>query len=297
MIGAEAAAAPLSPELESGLEFRGRRSFLAGLWHNSNGRVGCVLVAVVVVAAIFGFIGGNPAQNPAAVLQAPSLRHLLGTDQFGRDQLALIAQGMSVSLEIACVAVAIATVVGTVAGVVAGYLGRWASVVIMRATDMLFAIPAILLALAIVTALGPSWLHSAVAIGIGYIPIFVRVVRGPVLQLREAGYVRAGKVLGYSRKRLLFRHILPNVGGIVAVQTCLALAWCFLADASLDFLGLGPPLPTVSLGYMVSNSVSLAATDWWTLAMPSIAIVIAVIGFNFLGDGLRDAVDPRARTR
>ena len=155
-------------------------------------------------------------------------------------------------------AVLIAGVIGTVAGIVAGYLGRWTSAVIMRVTDMLFAIPAILLALAIVTALGPGWLNSALAIGIGYIPIFVRVVRGPVLALREAGYVRAGRVLGFSRSRLLFRHILPNVAGIVAVQTSLALAWSVLAEASLSFLGLGPPPPTASLGEMVSQSSSLA---------------------------------------
>ncbi len=124
----------------------------------------------------------------------------------------------------------------------------------MRFTDMLFAIPAILLALAIVTALGPGWLNSALAIGIGYIPIFVRVVRGPVLALRDAGYVRAGRVLGFSPVRLLFRHILPNVAGIVAVQTSLALAWSVLAEASLSFLGLGPPPPTASLGEMVSQS-------------------------------------------
>jgi peptide/nickel transport system permease protein len=270
---------------------------LGSLWNNANGRIGCVLVGVVVLAAIFGGIGGTPAQNPLAVLQAPSFHHLLGTDQFGRDQFSLILQGLSVSLEISCIAVLIAGVIGTVAGIVAGYLGRWASVLIMRVTDMLFAIPAILLALAIVAALGPGWLNSALAIGIGYIPIFVRVVRGPVLALREAGYVRAGRVLGYSRSRLLFRHILPNVAGVVAVQTSLALAWSILAEASLSFLGLGPPPPTASLGEMVNNSYGLAATAWWTLAMPSIAIVIAVIGFNFLGDGLRDAVDPRARTR
>jgi len=164
-------------------------------------------------------------------------------------------------------------------------------------TDMLFAIPAILLALAIVTALGPGALDSALAIGVGYIPIFVRVVRGPVLSLREAGYVRAGKVLGFSSARLLFRHILPNVAGTVAVQASLALAWSVLAEASLSFLGLGPPPPTASLGEMVYDASSLAAQAWWALAAPSVAIVVAVIGFNLLGDGLRDAFDPRARTR
>jgi peptide/nickel transport system permease protein len=231
------------------------------------------------------------------VLKSPSFSHLLGTDQFGRDLFSLVLQGLYISVKIACVAVAIAGVIGTVAGIVAGYLGRWTASVIMRATDMLFAIPAILFALAIVTALGPGWLNSALAIGIGYIPIFVRVVRGPVLALREAGYVRAGRVLGFSRRRLLFRHILPNVAGTVAVQTSLALAWSVLAEASLSFLGLGPPPPTASLGEMVSQSSSLASTAWWTLAAPSVAIVIAVIGFNFLGDGLRDAIDPRARAR
>jgi peptide/nickel transport system permease protein len=278
-----------------------RRGLLVSLWRNSSGRTGCVLVGLVVLAAIVGAIGATPYnpqfQNPLTVLKSPSLSHPAGTDQFGRDMFSLVLQGLAVSLEIGCVAVAIAGVVGTVAGIVAGYIGRWPSVVIMRLTDMLFAIPAILLALAIVTALGTGWQYSALAIGIAYIPIFVRVVRGPVLSLRRAGYVQAGQVLGFSSSRLLFRHILPNVAGIVAVQTSLALAWAILAEASLSFLGLGPPPPTASLGEMVSDSSSLASTAWWTFAAPSIAIVIAVIGFNFLGDGLRDTVDPRRRAK
>jgi peptide/nickel transport system permease protein len=291
-----------APSSDLGAELpRGRRRGVFGvLLANRSGRVGFILVAIVVLVAIVAAFGGTPdnpqLQNPAAVLKAPSWGHLFGTDQFGRDQLSLVMDGLGVSLEIAGVAVAIAGVVGTLGGVVAGYL-RWPSVIIMRVTDTLFAIPAILLALAIVAALGPGWLNSALAIGIGYIPIFVRVVRGPVLALRESGYVRSGRVLGFSRKRLLFRHILPNVAGVVAVQTSLALAWAILAEASLSFLGLGPPPPTASLGEMVSQGGSLAQQAWWTLAGPSIAIVIAVIGFNFLGDGLRDAADPRSRRR
>jgi peptide/nickel transport system permease protein len=167
----------------------------------------------------------------------------------------------------------------------------------MRMTDMMFAIPTVLFALAIVTALGPGIVDSAIAIGVGWIPIFVRVVRSPVLALRESDFVRAGRVLGFSRFRLLWRHILPNVAGVVAVQTSLALAWAILAEAGLSFLGLGPPPPTASLGEMVNNSSSIASIAWWTLVGPSLAIVIAVIGFNFLGDGLRDASDPRTRTR
>ena len=274
-----------------------RRTLLGSLWHNPSGRIGCVLVTLVVLGAVLGALGATPYnaqfQNPLTVLKSPSLSHPAGTDQFGRDMFSLVLQGLAVSLKIACVSVAIAGVIGTVAGVVAGYVGRWPSAAIMRVTDMMFAIPAIVLALAIVTALGTGWQNSALAIGIAYIPIFVRVVRGPVLSLRQAGYVWAGQVLGFSNSRLLFRHILPNVAGTVAVQTSLALAWAVLAEASLSFLGLGPPPPTASLGEMVSQSSSLASTAWWTFAAPSIAIVIAVIGFNYLGDGLRDAVDPR----
>ena len=279
----------------------GRQGLLRALWHSANGRVGLVLAGVVVAAAIVASFGGTPYdpqfQNAAALLQHPTWSHPFGTDQFGRDILALVLDGLGVSLEIACLAVAIAGVIGTIAGVVAGFLGRWTSAVIMRVTDMMFAIPAILLALIVVAALGAGWLNSAIAIGVGYIPIFVRVVRGPVLALRESGYVSAGRVLGFSRRRLLFRHILPNVSGILAVQTSLALAWSVLAEASLSFLGLGPPPPTASLGEMVSQAGSLAATAWWTLAFPSVAIIVAVIGFNLLGDGLRDAIDPRTRKR
>jgi peptide/nickel transport system permease protein len=209
----------------------------------------------------------------------------------------LVLQGLGVSLEIACIATLIAGGIGTLGGIAAGYLGGLTSTAIMRTSDVVFAIPAILLALAIVTALGPGIFDSALAIGVGYIPIFVRVVRAPVLSLRNADYVRAGRVLGFSRARLLFRHVVPGVSGAIAVQTSLALAWAILAEASLSFLGLGPPPPVASLGQMVSNSSDLAGFAWWTLAGPSIAIVVAVIGFNFLGDGLRDAADPRARSR
>ncbi len=277
------------------------RSWAGAIWHSRNGRIGCVLVALVALGGVLGASGITPhppgAQDVNAALRGVGIGHLFGTDQFGRDVFSQVLQGLGVSLEIAALAVLIAGAVGTLGGILAGFIGRWVSAVIMRATDVMFAIPAILLALAIVTALGPSILDSAIAIGVGYVPIFVRVVRGPVLALREADFVRAGRVLGFTRSRLLFRHILPSVAGAVAVQASLALAWAILAEASLSFLGLGPPPPTASLGEMVSESSSLASSAWWTLAGPSIAIIVAVIGFNFLGDGLRDAADPRARTR
>jgi peptide/nickel transport system permease protein len=258
-------------------------------------------VSLVVASALVSSLGLSlhdpQLQDPNAVLKGVSLDHPFGTDQFGRDLFSLVLEGIGVSLEIACIATLIAGVLGTLGGIVAGYLGGIAAMAILRVSDIIFAIPAILLALSIVTALGPGILDSALAIGVGYIPIFVRVVRAPVLSLRNADFIRAGQVLGFSRTRLLFRHILPSVSGAIAVQASLALAWAILAEASLSFLGLGPPPPTASLGQMVSDSSSLAGFAWWTLAGPSIAIVLAVIGFNFLGDGLRDAADPRTRSR
>lgn len=277
------------------------RSYQAAVWRSRNGRIGAIIVAVVAIASVCGLAGWTPYpaddQNPQAVLKGISWAHLMGTDQFGRDVFSGVLQGLGVSLEIAVLAVVIAGVIGSLGGIVAGFLGKWTSAVIMRVTDMLFAIPTILLALAIVTALGPSIVDSSIAIGVGWVPIFVRVVRAPVLALRESDFVRAGRVLGFSRVRLLFRHILPSVAGVIAVQTSLALAWAILAEAGLSFLGLGPPPPTASLGEMVSNASSLANIAWWTLVGPSLVIVVAVIGFNFLGDGLRDASDPRTRTR
>jgi peptide/nickel transport system permease protein len=291
-----ATSAPGAPE-----DVVGHRGWFGALWRSRNGRIGVIIVGIVLVAGLLGIWGITPygpdAQDPSMVLKGISLSHPMGTDQFGRDVFSGTLQGLGVSLEIAFLSVLIAGVIGTIGGIIAGFLGEWTSAVIMRMTDMMFAIPTVLFALAIVTALGPGIVDSSIAIGVGWIPIFVRVVRSPVLALRESDFVRAGRVLGFSRLRLLWRHILPNVAGVVAVQTSLALAWAIVAEAGLSFLGLGPPPPTQSLGDMVNNSSSLASIAWWTLVGPSLAIVIAVIGFNFLGDGLRDASDPRTRTR
>jgi len=263
------------------------------------GKAGLILTGLVLLGAVLNWVGLTPhppeAENLHNTLKGISLNHLMGTDQFGRDVFSQVLQGLGVSLEIAGLATLIATVVGSLGGIAAGYLGGFISTVIMRASDIMFAIPAVLLALSIVAALGPGVVNSALAIGVGYIPIVVRVVRAPVLSLRNADFVSATRVLGYSRTRVLLHHILPNVYGTVAVQASLSLAWAILAEAGLAFLGLGPPPPEASLGQMVYASTNLAGTAWWTLAGPSLAIVIAVLGFNFIGDGLRDATDPRSR--
>ena len=160
-------------------------------------------------------------------------------------------------------------------------------------TNVLFAFPPLLLALTLATTLTRSWPTIALAIAIVYVPIFVRVTRGPVLSLRETDFVRAARVLGLPTWRILLRHILPNISAIVTVQVTLSLSWAVLTEASLSFLGLGSPPPAPSLGAMVFDAKVLAATAWWTLAAPGAVIVIFVVGLNLLGDGLRDALDPR----
>jgi peptide/nickel transport system permease protein len=261
-----------------------------------SGAVGAALTGAVLLAALAALAGLVPhdpiVQHPADRLLSPSWTYLLGTDQFGRDTLARCMAGAAASLQVSLLAVGLATVVGTTIGVIAGWYGGWIDLVAMRLTDIFFAFPAILLALTVVAALGRGWFNVAIAIAIVYTPIFVRMARAPVLSLREAQYVLAGRLLGFSVPRLLLRHVLPNISSIVIVQITLALSWAILTESSLSFLGLGQPPPAPSLGQMVSEAKSLAVVAPWTLFAPALVIVIAVVGLNLLGDGLRDALDP-----
>jgi peptide/nickel transport system permease protein len=278
-----------------------RRSWARRLVRNPSGLVGlvlCGILAIAALAAIAGVLPHDPLeQDTNAILSAPSSEHWFGTDQFGRDIFSRVLVGIRSSAEIAITAVALAAAVGVCAGVVAAYFGRWVSAVVLRVTDVLFAFPAILLALAIATALGHGWFNTSLAVAIVYIPIFVRVSRGPVLALRDADFIRAGRVLGFSSWRLLFRHVLPNISAVVVVQITLSLSWAVLTESALSFLGLGTQPPTPSLGRMVSDATTLAATAWWSLAAPAAAITMAVLGLNLLGDGLRDAFDPTESRR
>ena len=261
-----------------------------------SGAVGAVLTAAVVLAALAALAGIMPhdpiAQHPADRLLDPSRSYLLGTDQFGRDTLARCMAGAAASLQVSLLAVGIAALAGTTIGVIAGWYGGWIDLVAMRVTDIFFAFPAILLALTVIAALGRGWFNVAIAVAIVYTPIFVRMARAPVLSLREAQHVLAGRLLGFSVPRLLLRHVLPNISSIVIVQVTLALSWAILTESSLSFLGLGQPPPAPSLGQMVSEAKSLAVVAPWTLFAPALVIVIAVVGLNLLGDGLRDALDP-----
>ncbi len=279
----------------------GRPGVLVALWRTSNGRIGMLVTGALVLIGLLALVGLTPhdplVQTPADRFLPPSTTYWAGTDQFGRDIAARSMAGILVSLRVAVLAVAFAALIGSAAGISAGYLGGWTERVVGRLTDMLFAFPAILLALVIVTALGTGWFNTAAAIAVVYTPIFVRVARGPVLSVREMEYIAAGTVLGFSRARLLVRHVLPNVAAPIIVQTALALSWAILTESSLSFLGLGTQPPEPSLGRMVSEARNLFGPAPWMLVTPSLLIVVAVIGLNLLGDGLRDALDPTRQRR
>jgi peptide/nickel transport system permease protein len=256
------------------------------------GLVGGVLVTLVVLGGLAAALGITPydpiAQHPASRLQSPSGSFWLGTDQFGRDIFSRCLAAVGNSLRVAVVAVALSGLVGIVAGVCAGFFGDRVRAPVLAVTNVLFAFPPLLLALTLAATFTRTWLTIAIAIAIVYVPIFVRVSRAPVLSLRETDFVK-----GIPTWRILLRHVLPNIGAIVIVQVTLSLSWAVLTEAALSFLGLGSPPPAPSLGSMVFESRILAGTAWWTLAAPGAVIVALVVGLNLLGDGLRDALDPR----
>ena len=186
---------------------------------------------------------------------------------------------------------------GSILGISAGFFRGWVDQAVSRFVDILFAFPAILLALAVVSALGSGWQNTAIAIAVVYTPIFARVSRGPTLSVGASEYVKAQRVLGTPLPRILLRHVLPNVSAPIIVQVTLALSWAILTESALSFLGLGTRPPTPSLGLMVSEARNTVADAWWTLTFPALAIVVAVIALNLLGDGLRSALDPRRDSR
>lgn len=270
-----------------------------GLLTNVSGLVGLVIVVLLVALSLVSALGLLPydpvAQDPPARLQAPSGTHWFGTDQFGRDVFTRVAAGVANSMLIAVVAVAFASVIGTLAGVTAGFLRSLPDTVIGAVTNVLFAFPPLLLALSLASVFTRNWFTVAVAIAVVYVPIFVRVTRGPVLSLREIEYVKAATATGQSRAATMFRHVLPNISAIVIVQITLSLSWAVLTEAALSFLGLGTPPPTPSLGSMVYEARVLVNIAPWTMVAPGAVIVLLVVGLNLMGDGVRDVLDPRMR--
>jgi peptide/nickel transport system permease protein len=226
----------------------------------------------------------------------PSGQHWLGTDQFGRDLLSRIIYGARISLSIGFLAVAIAVVLGSVLGAVAGYVGGWADAAIMRFTDMVMAFPRLVLLIMIIALFEPSLTLIILVLGLTQWPGTARLVRGEVLSLREREYVEAARALGFGRARIILRHLLPNVMAPVIVAATLGIGNTIVLEAGLSFLGFGIQPPTPSWGTLVADGRQNLIGAWWVATFPGLAIVLTVLAFNLVGDGLRDALDPRMRS-
>ncbi|NTF45121.1 ABC transporter permease [Rhizobium rhizogenes] len=269
------------------------------IFGHMSGRIGGVIVLIYIVLAILGMLGVTPhdplMQNRIDRLHAPSLTYWMGTDLFGRDVASRLMRGIGESFTVAFLSVATATLIGTLLGLTAAWSGKRWDGVIMRMMDVLLAFPAILLALLIISIVGPGTWTSVAAIAIVYTPIFTRVVRGPALSLKGRDFVDAARTFGSSRSYILTRHLLLNLVAPLTVQVTLALAWSLLTEAGLSFLGLGTQPPASSLGLMLSDSRNLMETAPWLLIFPGVTIMISILGFNLLGDALRDILDPKMR--
>jgi peptide/nickel transport system permease protein len=259
--------------------------------------IGATLFLLVVLAAIFADLLAphDPLRNNFRYrLGAPDDRYLMGTDSFGRDILSRVLHGSRVSLAIGLIVVVLTGVFGTLIGAVSGYVRRLDNV-IMRVMDGFMAFPPILLAIAIGAVLGASLLNAAIALTVAYTPRTARIVRGSVLVVREAEYVEAARALGAGHARILFRHILANSLAPLMVQLTFIFALAILAEAVLSFIGVGPPPPTPTFGNIIADGRNYIAEAPWITIWPGIAIMITVLGLNLMGDGLRDALDPRLK--
>ena len=266
----------------------------------SAGGLGLLLVLAATFGAIFApYVTPYDAitLDPPARLQGPSAEHWLGTDQLGRDTFTRILYGGRVSLAVAGAAVAFALLVGGLLGLLAGYYRGWVDTLIMRVTDVLLSFPAVLLAIALIAFLGPGYTNLVLAIGIVYVGPFARVARAAVMTVREELFVEAAQALGSRDPRIIFLAVLPSAAGPLIVEVTLRLAYAILAEASLSFLGLGAQPPTPSWGIMVAEGRRFLALAPWATVAPGLAIMVVVLGFNLLGDGLRDALDPRLKAR
>lgn len=277
---------------------------LGQLWRNKTSVAGLIVVAGFVLAAIFApsLSPHDPVETalydqlkPPAWKDGGSDKNILGTDDLGRDIFSRIIYGARVSLIVAVVSVGLAFVLGTLLGSISGYYKGALDNVIMRIMDIILAFPYLLLAIVVVAFLGPSLQNAMIAIGITYVPRFARIVRGSVLEEFEKDYVMAAKAVGARDWRIIFIAILPNCLGPLIVLTTLSFASAILDAAALSFLGLGAQPPTPEWGAMIASSRSLILRASWVMTFPGIAILLAVLGFNLLGDGLRDALDPRMR--
>lgn len=268
------------------------------VFKNKAALAGFLIILFFVFIAIFAdFIAPYDPYEQSLYdrLQPPSKKHLFGTDDLGRDILSRIIYGARISLAIGIISVALALGIGASTGLVSAYYGGVIDTILMRLFDVMLAFPTILLAIAIMAALGPDLKNAMIAVGIVNIPTFARIVRASALVIKEQEYVMAAYALGQSNFKIIFRHILPNIIGPITVQASLSYGGSILSAAGLGFLGMGAQPPTPEWGAMLSQARSFIISAPWTVTFPGIAILLSVLGFNILGDGLRDFLDPRLR--
>ncbi|MDX8335741.1 ABC transporter permease [Cetobacterium sp. C33] len=281
-----------------------KRSQWAELWknlkRNKMALLGLIIIVIIVLLAIFADQIANYdqvviKQNLRMRLKPPSAQHWLGTDEFGRDIFARLVHGARVSLKVGILAVGIAIAIGGFLGAVAGYYGGKLDNIIMRIMDIFLAVPSILLAIAIVSALGPNLLNLMIAVSISSVPRYARIVRASVLSIRDQEFIEAARAIGANDARIICRHIIPNSLAPVIVQGTLGVAGAILSTAGLSFIGLGIQPPAPEWGSMLSGGRQYLRYAWWVTTFPGVSIMITILSLNLLGDGLRDALDPRLK--
>ncbi|KUO71885.1 MAG: peptide ABC transporter permease [Clostridia bacterium BRH_c25] len=281
-----------------------KRSQGAEIWRrlkkNKGAMVGLAIVVILALIAIFADVildydAEVIKQNIPQRMQLPSREHILGTDEVGRDVFFRLLYGTRFSLSVGIVAVAIALAIGVVLGSIAGYFGGVTEEIIMRATDIFASIPNILMGIVIVAALGASTVNLMIAVGISSVPQFIRVTRAAVLTVRYSDYIEASRAIGLKEARIIFGHIIPNCLSPIIVQTTLRVASAIISASALSFLGLGVPQPSPEWGSMLSSGRQYIRTNSLLTFFPGLAIMITVLALNLLGDGLRDALDPKLR--
>jgi peptide/nickel transport system permease protein len=265
---------------------------------NPLGALGLGLILAILLVAVFApqLATQDPSQlNRDERLLPPSSEHLFGTDASGRDVYSRVVYGSRISLRVAFVVLVIATTVGGILGATAGYFGGLMDEILMRVTDVFLAFPALILAMAVNAALGPGIGSAMLAVGFTWWPAYARLIRSQVLSVRSNPYVEAAECIGATRRRVLLRHILPNCTSPIIVQVTLDAGYVVLTVAGLSFIGLGAQPPSHEWGFMVSEGANNILTQWWWSTFPGLAICALVVGFNLVGDFLRDALDPRLR--
>lgn len=277
-------------------------SQLLEMWYSLRANKAAILGLTIIVFLIFVAVFGKflmpydpNLSDMTASFQKPSAEHWFGTDQLGRDIFSRVIDGTKISLSVGFVAVSIALSIGTVLGSLAGYYGGRVDTIIMRLMDMMLAIPSILLAITFMAAMGRGIDKAVIAIGLVSIPEYARIVRGSILSIKENDYIQAARVIGNKDGSIIFRHILPNVLSSIIVRATLGVSTAVLDTAALGFLGLGVQPPFAEWGDMLGRARGFIFTAPYTLIFPGLAITITVLAFNLLGDGLRDAIDPKSR--